>query len=153
MPSAISLSNETPRLWRSSDFGVIRIERLAEVAVDLPAQDVEVVRRRRAVGDLHVVLGAHLQEALEARGGVLRTLAFVAVRQEADEAGHAQPLALARRDELVEQDLRTVGEVAELRLPQRERVRLRQRVAVFEAEHRLFGEHRVDDLEAGLVAR
>ncbi len=126
-------------------------QRLAEVALQLAAQDVEIVRRRRAVGDLHVVLGAHLQEALEPRRGMLRPLALVAVRQQADEAGHAQPLALARRDELVEHHLRAVGEVAELRLPQRQRVRLGQRVAVFEAEHGLFREHRVDDLVARLA--
>jgi len=46
---------------------------------------------------------------------MLRSLAFIAMGQHADEAGHAQPLALARRDELVEQHLRAVGEVAELR--------------------------------------
>ena len=109
---------ETQRLWRSRRLRRHQDQRLAEVALQLTAQDVEVVRRRRAVGDLHVVLGAHLQPALEARGGMLRTLAFIAVRQKADEARHAQPLALARRDELVEHDLRAVGEVAELRLPQ-----------------------------------
>ena len=126
-------------------------QRLADVALQLAAQDVEVVRRRRAVGDLHVVLGAHLQEALEPRRGMLRPLPLVAVRQQADEARHAQPLALARRDELVEHHLRAVGEVAELRLPQRQRVRLGERIAVLEAEHRLLREHRVDDLEARLL--
>jgi hypothetical protein len=92
-------------------------ERLAEFAFELAAQNMEIVRRRRAVGDLHIVFGAHLQKALEARRGVFRPLPFIAVRQQADEAGHAQPFALARRDELVEHDLRAVGEVAELRLP------------------------------------
>ena len=48
---------------------------------------------------------------------MLRPLALVAVRQQADETGHAQPFALAGGDELVEHDLRAVGEVAELRLP------------------------------------
>ena len=47
----------------------------------LAPQDVEVVGGRRAVGDDPVVLGAELQEAFQARGGVFRTLAFVAVRQ------------------------------------------------------------------------
>jgi hypothetical protein len=84
--------------------------------------------------------------ALEARRGVLGSLPFVAVRQQADEAGHAQPLAFARGDELVEHHLGAVGEVAELRFPEHQRIRLGQRVAVFEAEHRLFREQRVDDL-------
>ena len=126
-------------------------ERLAEVALELAAQDVEVVRRRRAVGDLHVVLGAHLQKTFEPRRRMFWPLAFVAVRQQADQAGHAQPFALARRDELVEHHLRAVGEVAELRFPQGQRIGLGERVTVFEAEHRLFRQHRVDDLEARLA--
>ena len=113
----------------------------------------EVVGRRRAVGDLHVVFGAELQEALEPRRGMLRSLALVAVRQEHHQRRHAQPLALARRDELVDDDLRAVDEVAELRLPEHQRVRLGERVAVLEAEHRLLRQHRVDDLEARLVGR
>ena len=46
--------------------------------------------------------------------------------------------------------MRAVGEVAELRLPQDERVRLGERIAVFEAEHRLFRQHRIDDFVARL---
>ena len=126
-------------------------QRLADFAPQLPAQDVEVIRRRRAVRDLHVVFGAHLQEALEPRRGMLRPLPFIAMRQQADEAGHAQPFALARRDELVEHHLRAVGEIAELRFPQRQRIRLRGRIAVFEAEHGLFREHRVEHFVARLV--
>ncbi len=53
---------------------------------------------------------------------MLRPLPFIAMRQQADEARHAQPFALAGRDELVEQHLRSVGEIAELRLPQRQRI-------------------------------
>ena len=126
-------------------------QRLAELAVQLAAQDVEVVGRRRAVGDLPVVLRAQLQEALQTRGGMLRPLPLVAVRQQAHEARHAQPLALARGDELVEHDLRAVGEVAELRLPHDERIGLGQRVAVLEGQHRLLRQHRVDHLEAALA--
>ena len=126
-------------------------QRLADLALQLPAQDVEVIRRRRAIGDLHVVFGAHLQEALEPRGGMLRALPFIAVRQQADEAGHAQPFALGRRDELIEQHLRAVGEIAELRFPERQRIRLGGRIAVFVAEHGLFREHRIEDFVAPLL--
>ena len=127
-------------------------QRLADLALELAAQDMEVVRRRGAVGDLHVVFGAHLQEALEPRRGMLRALALVAMRQQADEAGHAQPFALARRNELIEHNLRAVGEVAELRLPHGQRIRLGSRIAVFEAEHGFFRQHRVDDFVARLLA-
>ena len=43
------------------------------------------------------------------------------------------PLVLRRRDELVDDDLRAVGEVAELRLPQDERLGPLDAVAVLEA--------------------
>src|SRR5580693_9660019 len=83
---------------------------------------------------------------------MLRTLPFIAMRQHADEARHAQPFAFARGDELIEQYLGAVGEVAELRFPDRQRLRLRQRIAVLEAEHRLLREQRVDDLVMPLIA-
>src|SRR5215207_575502 len=60
---------EPQRLWRRSDFGVIRIRQLAELAPELLPQNVEIVRWGGAVGDLHVVFSAHLQEALEAGRG------------------------------------------------------------------------------------
>jgi hypothetical protein len=93
-------------------------QRLAEAAVDLAAQDVEVIGRRRAVGHDPVVLAAHLQEPFEPGRGVFGALALEPVRQEAHEARHAQPFRFARADELVEHDLRAVGEIAELRLPE-----------------------------------
>ena len=123
-------------------------QRLAEVALHLPAQDVEVVGRRR--DSWRPACCLRRRAAGSARGGP-RSAPAPGLRSRAaaaDEARHAQPLALARRDELVEDHLRAVGEVAELRFPQRQRVRLGQRIAVLEAEHRFFREHRVDDLVA-----
>ncbi len=43
-------------------------QRLAEVAVQLAAQRVKVVRRRRQIADIHVPFGAKLQIALDAGG-------------------------------------------------------------------------------------
>ena len=128
-------------------------QRLAEIPLHLPPEDVEIVRRRGAVGNLHVVFRAHLQEALETGRRVLRSLPLIAVWQQADEARHAKPFALARGDELVEQHLRAIGEVAELGFPQRQRIRPRQRVAILKPEHRLFRQHRVDHFVTGLVRR
>ena len=153
MPGPRSLRVRHDPLVPQERLGRHQHQRLAEVAVQLPAQDVEVVGGRRAVGDLPVVLGGHLQVALQPRRGVLRPLPLVAVRQQADEARHAQPLALGRRHELVEHHLRAVGEVAELGLPHHQGIGLGQGVAVLEGQHRLLRQHRVDDLEAGLVGR
>ncbi len=131
-------------------LGCHQDQRLAEVAVKLSAQDVEVVGGRRAVRNDPVVGPAHLQEPLQPGTGVLRALTFVAVRQQADEARHAQPFGLAGRDELVEHDLRAVGEVAELRLPHREGVRLGEAVAILKPEHGVFRQGAVDRLEMRL---
>ncbi|MND59698.1 hypothetical protein D3C80_509010 [compost metagenome] len=75
---------------------------------------------------------------------MLRTLTFIAMRQKADETRHSEPLAFTRRDELIEHDLRTVGEIAELGFPENQCTRIGQRIAVFVAEHRFFRKHRVD---------
>src|ERR1700750_282949 len=99
--------------------------------MQLAAQHMEVVRRCRRIDDLHVVLGAHLQVPLQTRGGMLWSLPFIAMRQQANEARHTQPLTFTRRYELVEEYLRAVGEVAELSFPHRERIGLSQRIAVF----------------------
>ena len=77
--------------------------------------------------------------------------AFVAVRQHHGEPAQPAPFHFARRDELVDDDLRAVGEIAELRFPDDELIRLGRRVAVFEAEHRFFGQHRIDDDEVALL--
>ena len=89
-----------------------------------------------------------LQEALDARARVLRPLPLVAVRQQQHEAARLAPLRLGAGEELVDDHLRAVHEVAELRLPQHERAVLGHRVAVLEAQHRGLGEERVVDLEA-----
>ena len=98
-------------------------QRLAELAVQLAAQHVVVAGRGGAVDHLDVVLAAELQEAFRTRRGVLGPLALVAMGQQHDQARHAQPLGFARDDELVDDDLGAVGEVAELRLPEHQRAR------------------------------
>src|SRR5690348_9031258 len=90
-----------------------RVERLSP-------QQVEVLRRRRAVRDPQVLLRRKLQEALEAGARVLGAVALVAVRQEERESGRFPPLRKPGGDELVDDDLRSVDEVAELGLPEDE---------------------------------
>ena len=118
----------------------------------LAAEGVEVLRRRGQVADLHVVLGAELEEALEARARVLGALALVAVREEQHEAAHALPLRLRAGEELVDDHLRAVDEVAELRLPDDQPARVGEAHAELEAEDGVLGQHAVDDAERHLVA-
>ena len=77
---------------------------------------------------------------------MFRPLAFEAMRQQADQTGHAQPFGFARVDELIEHDLRAIGKIAKLGFPHHQRVRFRQRIAIFEPEHRIFRQHRIDHL-------
>ena len=126
-------------------------QRLAPLAQHLAAQDVEVLRRRGGVDDLDVVLGAQGEEPLQPGAGVLGALALEAVRQQQDEAAQPRPLVLGAGDELVDDHLGRVEEVAELRLPGHETLGVVEAVAVLEAEHAGFGERAVEDLDAGLV--
>ena len=91
-----------------------------------------------------------LQEALEPSRGVLRASPFVAVRQEQRQARRLPPLRLTGGDELVDDDLRAVEEVAVLRFPQNERAGLLSRVSVFETHAGIFGERAIAYLEGGL---
>lgn len=135
----------------------------------LAAEDVEEVGGGGHVDDLHVavlvlaleavlrgkdpgILIRELEVALEATGGVLGTLAVVAVGKGHDEAGALHPLDLAGGDELVDDALGVVGEVAELGLPHDEGVGGGEGVAVLEAEGAELAEGRVGDDELGLVA-
>ena len=99
-------------------------------------------------GDLHVVLGAQLRGTARCgprsgRGPGPRSRAAAAARRRT--AGPTCP----RPDEMNWSmiDLRAVDEVAELRLPQHERVGSRDRVAVLEAEGGVLREQRVVDVE------
>ena len=96
---------------------------------------------------------ASSEEALDAGRGVLGALALVAVREQHDEAGGLVPLVLGGHDELVDDDLGAVHEVAELRLPDDEGVLVGDRVAVLEAERGELRQQRVVRPEAGAVAR
>jgi hypothetical protein len=118
----------------------------------LAAQHVEELRGRGEVADLDVVLGAVRQEALEPRARVLGPLALVPVRQEQHEPGEALPLVLARRDELVDDDLRAVQEVAELGLPDDERLGVIEAVAELEAEDAGLGQRAVVDVDPRPIA-
>ena len=78
---------------------------------------------------------------------MLRTLAFVAVRQQHHQARRLAPFLFRRGDELVDHDLRAVGEIAELRFPERERLRIGDAVAVLETEHGELAQRAVDHVE------
>ena len=117
----------------------------------LPPQYMEIIRGSRAIGDLHIVVGAKLQESLQPRGRMLRSLTLIAMGQQQNQPGHAQPLHFARRNELIDDHLRAIGEIAELRFPENQRSRFSQAVSVFKSDHCLFGKKRIDDFKFALT--
>ena len=98
-------------LWRHDH------ERLAPFAQRLAPQHMEVLPGGGGLADLDVVARGELQIALNAGAGMLRPLAFVSMREKHDNAGEQIPLVFAGGDELIDDDLRAVGEIAELRFP------------------------------------
>ena len=150
-PLASSSSDDTASLCRSRLFGLITISGLRYGRSICRRSMWKICAGVDGTQTCMLCSRAKLQEALGTRRRVLGALPFVAVRQQQHESADAAPLHLARSDELVDHDLRAVREVAELRFPDDEPRRVRRRVAVLEAEHRLLGQHRVDDLERRLA--
>ncbi len=85
------------------------------------------------------------RRALECSG----PLAVIAVRQEQSDGGSFAPFSFRTDDVLVDDDLRAVGEIAELRFPENEHVGEIERVAEIETEHGVFGKRAVIDAEMG----
>src|SRR6266852_4023864 len=126
-------------------------KRLAPHAAHLAAQQVEILRGGRGLANLHVVFRGELHEALHACAGMLRPLAFVAVRQKHHETRRQVPFIFAGADELVDDDLRAVGKIAELRFPQNERFGIVAAETVFETEAAGLGKRRVVNLAESLL--
>src|SRR5947208_9493243 len=99
----------------------------------LAPEQMEVLGRRRTVGDADVPVGAEREEALDAGARVLGSLALVTVGEKQREARRLPPLREPGDDELIDDHLAAVGEVAVLGLPQDQGLGCRGRVAVLEA--------------------
>src|SRR5215471_14420183 len=97
-------------------------QRLSPRPARLPPQHVEVLRSRGRLANLHVVFRGQLHKSLQARAGMLRALPLVTVRQKQHDSRWKIPFVLARADELVDNHLRAISEISELRLPQNERL-------------------------------
>src|SRR5882672_7785925 len=115
-------------------------QRLTPVAQGLAAEHVKILRGVGRLCDLDIVFRGELDESLDAGARVLRSLALVAVGEKQDKAGEQVPLGLAGGDELIDNGLRYVHEVAELSFPKHKRLGIVSAVAVFEAEHSRFRE-------------
>ena len=120
---------------------------------DLPPQDVEVLGRRRGHHDLNVVFRCKHEKPLQPSAGVFGTLAFESVRQQHDQSAQVLPFVFGAGDELIDNHLGRVGEIAKLSLPEDEAVRKHKAVAVIKSQHACLGERTVKDLDLGLIRR
>ena len=68
-------------------FGVKTTSGLRHVAQRLPPQQMKILRGGGGLANLHVVARGELQKSFDARAGMLRALAFVAVREKHHDAG------------------------------------------------------------------
>src|SRR5260370_23892217 len=84
---------------------------------------------------------------------MLRSLALIAVRQKHYKARWEVPLVFARADELIDDHLRAVGKIAELRFPQDERLGIVAAESVFETQAARSGKRRVVDFAESLIGR
>ena len=69
-----------------------------------------------SVGD-GIVLVAELEISFHAGGRMLRTLTVIAVRQQHDQAIMNVPFGFARYNELIDNDLSSIGKITKLGLP------------------------------------
>ena len=125
----------------------------APFAHHLTAHQVEHLRRSRRIDHLEIVLRPQQQKPSAARRRMLRPRAFVAVRQQHRQTRQMIPFVFRRGDELIDDDLCRVPEIAELRFPDHQSAQSIERVAVFKAQHADFRERRIVNSQARLVGR
>ena len=123
---------------RNMLFGVNTTSGFRQCAQCLAAQQMKILRCIRRLANLKIISRRQLQKTLDACAGMLRALAFVTVRQEQNHAREQIPFVLAGADELIDHRLGDIDEVAELRLPEHQRLRIVAAVAVLEAQHTGF---------------
>ena len=111
----------------------------------------EVLSGRSAVANLHIIFGAELQEAFNAGAGVLRPLALETVRQQQNKSAGLIPFRFRRAQELINNDLRAIDEIAELGFPKNESQRVGHAIAELKTHHRIFTEQAVNGLKLDLV--
>ena len=121
-------------------------QRLAPWPPRLPPQHVEILRRRRRLAHLNIFFRGKLQIALEPRTRMLWPLSFISVRQQHHDAGRQIPLVLTRANKLIDDHLRAVRKIPELRFPQNQRFRKIAAEPVFEAQAPRLGKRGIVNL-------
>ena len=111
----------------------------------------ENLRSRCRLANQHIGVRRELQVTFDTGRRVFRALTFIAVRKQHGQTALAAPLRFAGADELIDYDLSAVGKVTELGFPNRQALRRRAGVTVFECKNRLLRQNGVNYRELGLM--
>src|SRR5579872_6826742 len=103
----------------------------------------KILSSSRGIANLHVVARGQLQIAFDASARMFRTLSLIAVRQQHHEAREQIPFVFARGNELVDDDLRAVGEISELRFPQNQSLGVIAAESILESDYSRFRKRRI----------
>ncbi len=127
-------------------------QRLAPVANRLSSQHMKILRGRGGLDDLNVVLGCERKNlsrrALECSVPCLQIRAATITRVPTVAA-----IAFRAGDELVNDDLRGIRKITELRFPKRQRFRAIEAVTIFKTEGAGFAKRAVDNFHGRLFGR
>src|SRR6185437_5561259 len=126
-------------------------QRLAPAAQHLAPEYMEVLGRCRRVYNLDIVVDGKLQEALQTRTRMLRSLSFEPMGKEKHEPAQPAPLLFGADKELVDDDLSRIDEVSKLALPKNQPVGAVQAVPILETQHTRLGEGTVVKLHRRLI--
>ena len=113
----------------------------------------KILRGRRRLDDLNVVLRREREKSFQPRAGMFRPHALKSVRQQQHESRQPTPFGFRAGDELINDDLRGVHEIAELCLPKHERFRAIKAVTIFKTERAGFAERAVENFHGRLFGR
>ena len=113
----------------------------------------KVLGRSGRIDDLDVVFGSQLQKPLQPGARVLRPMPSNPCGRSKHDPAQPPPFVLGAGDELIDDHLSGVHEVAELGLPEHEAVRAVKTIAVLETQARQLRERAVVDFDRGLVGR
>src|ERR1043166_390861 len=108
----------------------------------------KILCRSAGITNTEVVCGTQLQKSFEPCTGGLRPLAFIAMRQKHCQPRSLFPFVLTGSDVLIDYRLRDVIKVAELGLPQHQRISRVDRITVFKTEDARFGKSTIEDFKA-----
>ena len=78
-------------------------------------------------------------------------LTFISMRKQENNAAGSLPFRLGTHDELIDYDLGTIHEIAELCFPHAKHVRVIHRISVVKPQNGCLGKHAVVDAKSSLV--